>query len=77
MPMRSQEGVLIHKRQYGHRQCLIALNISSEPRRVHWQGKGTLMLSTYLDKEELTVKTPLILRGDEGVILKLGELGHT
>jgi alpha-glucosidase len=77
VPMRSQEGVLLHKRQYGDRQCLIALNISSEPRRVHWEGKGTLMLSTYLDKEELAVKTPLILRGDEGVILKLGGLGHT
>ena len=60
----------MYKRRSGRQECFIALNISSEPRRIDWGGQGTLMLSTYLDKEDSPVNNPLIVRGDEGVIVK-------
>jgi alpha-glucosidase len=71
VPVRSRQDVLEHRRVSGDREFLIALNLSSEPRRVDWEGKGTLMLSTYLDKEDIPAKSPLILRGDEGIIVKI------
>ena len=42
-------------------EILVALNLVS----------GTLLLSTYLDKSNVEVKSPIVLRADEGVIIKL------
>jgi hypothetical protein len=48
-----------------------ALNTLEDPRRVEENAQGTLLLSTHLDKEERPVRTPFLLRGAEGVIIKL------
>ena len=42
-------------------EILVALNLVS----------GTLLLSTYLDKSDVEVKSHVVLRAEEGVIIKL------
>jgi hypothetical protein len=70
VPLRSTEGVLRYKRAWGDQDVLIALNITCEPRLVECEAAGTLLLSTYLDKDEVQVKNQVVLRPDEGVIIK-------
>jgi hypothetical protein len=55
----------------GADEIVIALNTKHEPRRFAIQGEGTLLLSTYLDREETRTSSSLLLRPDEGVIIKL------
>jgi alpha-glucosidase len=52
---------------------MILLNIAHEPRRWSWRGKGTLLLSTHLDRDRQSVKGSTLLRADEGVIIMLEE----
>jgi hypothetical protein len=52
-------------------EILVALNLVSEPRRFEWNAAGRLLLSTYLDTSDVEVKSPVVLRADEGVIIKL------
>jgi alpha-glucosidase len=69
IPVRSRNGILMHKRKLADDHILVALNIVNEPRKLHYEGRGRLLLSTYLD-ERKTVGSPLHLRPDEGVIIK-------
>lgn len=71
VPIRSKNGVLMYKRTSAGREMLIALNAMPEPRRVDGQTVGTLVLSTHLDKGDIESEHPLLLRGDEGVIIAL------
>jgi alpha-glucosidase len=70
-PLRSKNDVLSYKRLLGDSEILIALNFSRDPRRWDWAGKGTLLLSTHLDRSESAVSSPIVLRGDEGVMVRL------
>src|SRR5215207_6788910 len=49
VPLRSHNDILSFKRVDGGVTFLIALNLKHEPRRLGWDVKGRLMLSTYLD----------------------------
>jgi alpha-glucosidase len=69
--MRSRNGVLLYKRTSAGRETLIALNTMPDPRRVEGQPAGTLVLSTYLDQGDIESEHPIVLRGDEGVIIAL------
>jgi len=71
VPMRSRNGVLLYKRTSAGRETLIALNTMPDPRRVEGQPAGTLVLSTYLDQGDIESEHPILLRGDEGVIIAL------
>ena len=71
VPIRSRNGVLLYKRTWAGRERLIALNTMPDPRRVEGQPAGTLLLSTYLDKGDIESEHPILLRGDEGVIIAL------
>lgn len=51
----------------------IALNICHEPRLWKWSGEGRLLVSTHLDRTDEVVKGSILLREDEGVIIKLAE----
>jgi hypothetical protein len=51
-------------------EILVALNLVSEPRRFEWNAAGRLLLSTYLDKSDIKVKSPVVLCAGEGVIIK-------
>ncbi|MFL6797552.1 MAG: hypothetical protein ACJ8F3_09095 [Xanthobacteraceae bacterium] len=42
-----------------------------QPRKLAWDGQGTLLLTTHLDREALPVRGPMLLGPDEGVIIKL------
>lgn len=69
-PLRSRNDILMYKRVAGDREILVALNTVHQPRKCHWQGAGTLLLSTWLDREECEVEGPMLLRPDEGVIIR-------
>jgi alpha-glucosidase len=70
-PLRSQNDILAYERFTATERYRIALNITHEPRRAEIDGGGTVALSTYLDRRSLQLTTPLLLRPDEGVIVKL------
>lgn len=72
IPLRSQNDILSFKRTDGDAAFLIALNLKHEPRRLAWEDQGTPMLSTYLDHHHPTaLRGPVLLRPDEGLIIKL------
>jgi alpha-glucosidase len=73
VPIRSSNDILIYKRVGPPGEILVALNTASEPRRLQWQGRGTVLLSTYLDWAEIDVEGPLLLRSDEGVIIEISD----
>jgi alpha-glucosidase len=59
----------------GLQRILVALNFSSQPRRLSIPGEetGRVLLSTHLDREGETSLQTLELRGDEGVVVGLGK----
>jgi alpha-glucosidase len=71
LPMRSQNDILTYMRIQGDAKILVALNMAHQPRKYDWQGKGTLLLSTYLDRDHATIEGPTLLRPDEGIIMKI------
>ena len=71
VPMRSRNDVLMFKRSYGGTELLIALNFSHDPRNLPCDATADLLISTHLDRDPGAVQSSLILRGDEGVILRL------
>jgi alpha-glucosidase len=72
VPLRSLNDVLAFKRSAPEGELLIALNTVHEPRKFHVPQSGRVLLSTRLDQEGATVSGALLLRPDEGVIVKLG-----
>jgi len=71
VPLRSRNGILAYKRTRAREQILVALNTVHEPRRFDFQGRGSLMLSSYLDGDQVSVAESMLLRPDEAVIIKL------
>jgi alpha-glucosidase len=59
------------KRAFGDTQLLIALNFSHDPRRVVFDGRADLLLSTHLDRTPAPFPSPSILREDEGAVLRV------
>ena len=70
-PLPSRDDVLAFRRTRNGEAVMILLNVAHEPRRWAWQGKGTLLLSTHLDRTRQPVDGPTLLRADEGVIILL------
>jgi alpha-glucosidase len=73
VPLRSRNDVLAFKRTNGAEHLLIALNMTAEPRRFSFEGAAELLLSTCLDGAGARVLDTMLLRSNEGVILKIGE----
>ena len=71
MPLRSLNDVLAFKRTASNEELLIALNTAHEPRKFSLPKGGKLLLSTYLDQEGKHVSGALLLRADEGLIIRL------
>ncbi len=69
--VRSRNDILCYRRIRGEERLFIGLNISHEPRRWEWQGRGLRLLSTYLDGSEEPIEGPVQLRADEGLIVRL------
>jgi alpha-glucosidase len=72
VPLRSLNDVLVFKRCAPEGELLIALNTVHQPRRFAFAASGKLLLSTYLDQDGMPVSDALLLRADEGVIIRLG-----
>jgi alpha-glucosidase len=70
-PVRSHNDILCYRRIRGEERLFIGLNISPEPRRWEWQGRGLRLLSTNLDGGEEPIEGPVQLRGGEGLIVRL------
>jgi alpha-glucosidase len=69
---RSHNDVLIYRRVAGDHTILVALNLVHEPRRLEWHEAGHVLLSTHLDGfHGDRVQGPVVLRPDEGLIIKL------
>ena len=64
-------------RQSGKHSLLIALNFSGNEQQIHLPepGRGRILLSTHLDREESIELDALCIRGDEGCIIEVGEFG--
>jgi alpha-glucosidase len=72
VPERSRNDLLIYRRVAESDSILVALNLTHEPRRLDWRDKGSVLLSTHLDQfHGDAVQGPLLLRADEGLIIKL------
>jgi alpha-glucosidase len=71
VPIRSRNDILMYQRASGSEELLVALNTVHQPRKVEWQGAGTLLLSTYLDSDGKAMAGSILLRADEGIIVKL------
>jgi len=69
-PLRSRNDILSFERFTDSDRYHVALNLTDQPRRMHYLVEGQVMLSTHLDRKDFAVKDGLLLRPDEGVIIK-------
>ena len=68
-PLRSHNDILTFRRFTASESLTIALNLTHEPRRIDC-ADGYLVFSTHLDRKDLHVAHFLLLRPDEGVIIR-------
>ncbi len=74
-PLRAPGNLLAWVRKDGDRRFLVALNLGSEATAYAppiLDVAGEIVLSTHLDREAERVRRTLELRGDEGVLVRLG-----
>jgi len=69
LPLRACNDVLLFKRLTAAETLLIALNFSSEPRRLDVEKPARVLISTHLDRAAAKLRP--MLRGNEGFVLKL------
>jgi alpha-glucosidase len=72
-PLRSRDDILAFERFTSTEKYHIALNLAHEPRWIVGAVEGHTILSTHLDRKDLAVKRSLLLRPDEGVIIRCRE----
>ena len=70
-PLRSTNDILRYERTFDGTTLLIALNLVHQPRKLDECPRSTLLLSTKLDGDCDETDGPMLLRADEGVVLKL------
>jgi len=66
------EGVVAFRRVTNAGSALVALNVTSEARRLPGDWAGTVIAATHREREGETVGPSLELRADEGLVLELG-----
>jgi hypothetical protein len=50
---------------------MVALNFDASPCEVRLEGRGSVLISTHLDRAGALPRGPLSLRGDEGLVIRL------
>ena len=68
------DEVMVYSRELANSRLLVALNFSHRPLTVTLeanQARGSILLSTNLDREGERFETTLKLHGDEGIVAKL------
>lgn len=70
----SGDDVVAYMRKAGDRRLLIALSFGGQPRSFNvadLQARGSLLLSSHLDRHNETFNAEMILRANEGVIVEI------
>ena len=63
-------NVLRYERSAGKGRLLVVLNMSAEPAHIA-SGKGTILISTHLDREQESISNEVELRAAEGLVISL------
>ena len=71
-PVDADGDVLAYGRQHEGSRFLVALNLGSSPASLAYDGDGEVVLSTDVDRTTIPVRGRIDLRGDEGVVVRLG-----
>jgi alpha-glucosidase len=69
------DNCFVYQRQYEDQRYLVVLNFSPEDQLVSVDGhrRGYVVLSTYMDREGFVELSEVHLRGNEGLLINLGE----
>lgn len=74
-PVTTTGDLLAYLRKHGAQRFLIALNLGAEPYAVSFsdaiEGRGRIVVSTHLDREDEVMSGDLNLRANEGVVIAL------
>src|SRR5262245_44135192 len=73
-PLRGDDDLMAYVRSTDKRKLLVALNLSAKPKcfsMSNLQCRGSLLLSSYLDRSQQMLNDKLALRPDEGAIIDL------
>jgi len=73
-PVTARGDLLIYVRAFEGERLLVALNLGAEPLAVSFTGsplRGTILLSTALDRESEMIEREIHLRANEGLLLEL------
>ncbi len=74
----AKDDLLVYRRHAGDSSLLIALNLGSEPAALASDVirlRGSILLSTFLDRDHEAISGSLDLRGNEGVISEIADRG--
>ena len=74
----AKDDLLVYRRRAGDGSLLIALNLGSEPAALASdviELRGSILLSTFLDRDGEAISGSLDLRGNEGVISEIADRG--
>jgi alpha-glucosidase len=66
---KATDDILVYRRERGTRRLSIALNFSDQPRTLHIQHPGRILLSTHANRLGEPVQDKLSLRSYEGIIV--------
>ncbi len=72
VPVAAEGDLLLYRRDRNGNAVMIALNLADQPVSIAAGLSGTILLSTFLDRERETIEGAVDLRGNEGVII----VGH-
>jgi alpha-glucosidase len=70
-PLRSRNDILCYQRFTDQEKFTIALNLTHDARRLEEIGEGDIVLSTWLDRRDVPLAPDLLLRPDEGIIVRM------
>jgi len=72
VPVAAEGDLLLYRRERGSSSVMIALNLGNQPVSIA-SGiaglSGTILLSTFLDRQSEIIEGAVDLRGNEGVII--------
>jgi len=72
--LRSHNDILTYQRFTDTEHLTVALNLTDEARRLNC-ADGNVVFSTHLDRQDLRIVGSLLLRPDQGVIIRTAQ-GH-
>jgi alpha-glucosidase len=70
-PLRSRNDILCYQRFTDQEKFTIALNLTHDARRLEEIDEGDIVLSTLLDRRDVPLTRDLLLRPDEGIIVRM------